>query len=148
MLSQKRFLWYYQLLFPLKISCSCQKLCNWNNLYDLRKSSRVLILRKDDTDILVALGLLPPGGGGRGGSVNNTSHSCDSDRLGSRQNSPMKAICGTPVYQKLLLPKEDLGSVAPVFSMEQCTSGNISNDKFVNKTHSMMKPHWPEPNTV
>lgn len=60
----------------------------------------------------------------------------------------MKAICGTPVYQKLLLPKQDLGSVAPVFSMEQCTSENISNDKFVNKTHRMMKPHWPEPNTL
>lgn len=73
--------------------------------------------------------------------MNNRSHSCDSDRLGSRQNSPVKAICGTSVYQKLLFPKQDLGSVAPVFSMEQCTSENISNDKFVNKTHRMMKPH-------
>lgn len=60
----------------------------------------------------------------------------------------MKATCGTAVYQKLLLPKQDLGSVAPLFSMEQCTSGNISHCKFANKTHRMMKPHWPEPNTL
>lgn len=148
MLSQKRFLWYYQLLFPLRVSCSCQKLCNWNNLCDWRKMSCVLTVRKDDTNILVALSFLPPGGNGGGTLWTTGPHSCDSNRLGSIENSSMKATCGIAVYQKLLLPKQDLGSVAPLFSMEQCTSGNISHCKFANKTHRMMKPHWPEPNTL
>lgn len=135
MLSQKRFLWYYQ-MFPLRVSCSCQKLCNWNNLCDLRRFPEY-IDTQDGTSNVVALSLLWTIG----------PHGCDSDRLGSREHSPVKTIWSTCLSEAFAAQTRS-GQLPPASSMEQCAPGNTSQDRFTNKTWRMTKPHSSEPNTL
>lgn len=74
-------------------------------------------------------------------------YSCDSDRLGSWEHSPVQATWGTCLSEAFAAQTRS-GQLPSASLVEQCASINTSQDRFTNKTRRVITPHGSEPSTL